>query len=395
MTGHGTDVLVVGAGAMGAWTALAAKRSGHRVVLIDAFGPGNSRATSGDETRILRFSHGTDTFYPAWARAARDDWTDLGDQVGERLFQQSGALWFVHDEGGFETDSLAALASLAIPVERLEPDEVRARWGGIATHDLAFAVFEPEAGLLLARRGVVAVATMFEREGGAAERGEARPGRGHGDRLLDVLLGDGRRLAGDAFVFACGPWLPRLFAGELSALIRVTRQDVAYFGLPPGDRRFEAPAFPCWVDNSTGAYGIGSVDGRGFKCASDTNGPQWDPSSGDRLVDAAAIDEARAYLARRFPPLAAAPVSETRVCQYESTPDAEFVIDRHPRWRNVWLVGGGSGHGFKHGPVIGRYVAERLGTDDSVDPRFRLDRPLDPRSASFRPGAAAVSSPVR
>ena len=67
-TPSGTDLVVVGAGVMGAWTALLARRDGRRTTLVDAFGAGHSRATSGDETRIIRSAHGADPFYSRWSR---------------------------------------------------------------------------------------------------------------------------------------------------------------------------------------------------------------------------------------------------------------------------------------------------------------------------------------
>jgi glycine/D-amino acid oxidase-like deaminating enzyme len=67
-----------------------------------------------------------------------------------------------------------------------------------------------------------------------------------------------------------------------------------------------------------------------------------------------------------------APLLETRVCQYENTSNGDFLIDRHPAFDNVWLVGGGSGHGFKHGPALGEYVAARVVEGGPVEPRFTL-----------------------
>ena len=85
-----------------------------------------------------------------------------------------------------------------------------------------------------------------------------------------------------------------------------------------------------------------------------------------------AVDRARAWLARRVPALASAPLVETRECAYENTATGDFLIDRHPTIRNVWLVGGGSGHGFKHGPAVGEYVVERIRGAGPVDSRFTL-----------------------
>ena len=379
MTGRGS-LVVVGAGTMGAWTALQAARAGWQVTLVDAYGAGSPRATSGDETRIIRASHGTDRFYTRWSRDAREAWLAFGEEVGEAFLVPAGALWFAHREDGFEAASVATLREMDIPVERLAPDEVATRWPQVAAMDLAFAVFEPEAGLLMARRSVARVARRVVELGGTVELAWARPGRRAPDgRLEDVELGDGRRLTADRFVFACGPWLPRVFPDIATDLVRVTKQDVCFVGPAGGDGRFDAAALPCWVDYDASYYGIPAVDGRGMKIAPDRYGPVFDPSAGERLIDPDTVRLARTYLARRFPDLAGAPIVETRVCQYETTPDTHFVIDRHPALENAWLVGGGSGHGFKHGPVIGRYVTQLLeGREASAEERRFA---IGPRSA--------------
>jgi glycine/D-amino acid oxidase-like deaminating enzyme len=370
------DLVVVGAGTMGAWTALHARRGGRSVTLLDAHGAGHSRATSGDETRIIRASHGPDAFYTRWSRRAREAWQRLGAETGQELFVQAGCLWFAHRDDGFEAAAEATLGTERVPVERVSPDEAAARWPQLGVDDLSWVLFEPEAGLLMARRAVRAAVDLFSDEGGAVEIAASRPGETSGRRLLDVVLGDGRRIAGQTFVFAAGPWLPDLFPDAVGDLIRVTKQDVFYIGPPPGDRRFEPRWMPCWVDYDAAFYGLPSVEGRGTKVAPDRYGRPWDPSSEDRVVDAGSVELTRRYLARRFPTLSHAPIVETRVCQYESTPDTHFVIDRHPELENVWLVGGGSGHGFKHGPVIGEHVVGRMdGTlEPPEDDRFSITR---------------------
>jgi glycine/D-amino acid oxidase-like deaminating enzyme len=362
---------------MGAWTALHAVRGARSTTLIDAFGAGHSRATSGGETRIIRSSHGADELYAQWSRDARLAWQALGDEVGETIFVEAGALWFARRDDGFEAASHATLERAGIAVERLPPEEIAARWPVIGVADLAFATFEPEGGLLMARRGVAAAARAVTTAGGRFELDHVVPGDVRGGRLVDILTPDGRRIGGDAFVFACGPWLPRLFPDVLGGLIRVTKQDVLFIGPPPGDGRFAAEWLPAWVDYDAPFYGIPAVDGRGFKLAPDRFGPLFDPTDGDRLVDPESVRETRRFLRRRFPALADQPVVETRVCQYESTPDTHFVLDRHPGLDNVWLAGGGSGHGFKHGPSIGRYVVSLLDghVATEAEQRFSVTRP--------------------
>lgn len=376
MTARTADLVVVGAGVMGAWTALRALEDGRDTLLVDAFGPGDPRATSSEASRLSRASHGTDEWYTRSSRLAREDWIALGEETNEPLFVQTGVAWLAHREGGFETASQATLTRLGIPVERLEPEEAGRRWPALATDDLAFVVHEPEAGVLRAARGVAATVGAFARRGGRDLVARVRPGRIEGSRLVDLVDEGGKRLSADAFVFAAGPWLPRLFPELLGNLIAVTKQDVLYFGRASTGPRFEAPQFPAWIDYDRAFYGTPALDGHGPKVAPDDYGRAFDPDSEDRLVDPESVGRTREFLATRFPDLATQPVIETRVCQYESTLDTHFVIDRHPDLGNVWLVGGGSGHGFKHGPQIGRHVVEllngrRFGPDDD---RFSLHR---------------------
>jgi sarcosine oxidase len=386
--GSAPDVAVIGAGVMGAWTALRCRRAGWTTTLFDAYGIANPRATSGDETRILRSSHGADAFYARWAREARLAWRAFGEEVGQPLFHEVGMLWFARREDGFEAASLATLRGLGIPVERMTPDEVRSLWPQIGTGDLAFAAYEPEAGLVLARAGVAAVVRAFADGGGRFELADVRPGRVDGRRLIDLVADDGTRHAAGTFVFAAGPWLPRHFPELLGPLVTVTKQDVVFLGPRGGDGRFAAAWLPCWVDYDGGFYGLPSVDGRGVKIAPDRDGPPFDPSDGERVIDPDTVRQTRAYARVRFPALAGAPVVETRVCQYETTPDTNFLLDRHPDLDNVWIAGGGSGHAFKHGPVIGSYLVSRLAGAPAgpEDGRFSLTRPRQ-RGSHLRTGA--------
>ncbi|HLX34873.1 MAG TPA: FAD-dependent oxidoreductase [Candidatus Limnocylindrales bacterium] len=377
-TGETPDVVVVGAGVMGLWTAIHLLDAGLGVTVVDAFGPGDARQTSSDETRISRASHGGDALYARWSRAALRAWIELGDEAGTPTFVPCGVAWFAHRDHGFEAASEAALRTLAIPVERLTLTEAADRWPIISTGDLAFVIHEPEAGALRARVGIRAAADAVRRRGGEIRLDRARPGAEVGDRLTDVVTDRGERISAGSFVFAAGPWLPSLFPDLVGNLISVTKQDVVHFGPVPGDGRFEADRLPAWIDYDEAIYGIPGIDGHGPKVPPDAYGPPFDPDAGDRIVDPASVRFVRDYLARRLPDLAGRPVIESRVCQYESTPDTHFLIDRHPALVNAWLVGGGSGHAFKQGPEIGRYAAALVtgGVPSNApdDERFSLAR---------------------
>jgi glycine/D-amino acid oxidase-like deaminating enzyme len=223
---------------------------------------------------------------------------------------------------------------------------------------IAWGIYEPHSGILLARRAVQETARECERTGVRVLSALAIAPRGSG-RIDAILTASGETVRADAFVFACGPWLPKLFPDVLGDRLFVTRQETFYFGTPPGDRRFSPPALPAWVDFGQEVYGIPDVESRGFKIAVDRHGPPFDPDSPERISQET-LAEARAYLGGRFPALRDAPLLAVEICQYENTSNGDFLIDRHPDIENVWLAGGGSGHGFKHAPAVGETIAQHL-----------------------------------
>jgi monomeric sarcosine oxidase len=375
------DVAVIGAGVFGAWTAYQLQQSGKRVILIDAYGPGNSRSSSGDESRIIRMGYGADEIYTRSAQRSLELWKDLFTRSGQPLFHQTGVLWLAHEDDPYPVKSFETITKLDVAVERLTIQETGKRFPQINLAGISWAMFEPDSGVLVARRAVQAVVSEAIKAGAKYVQ-EAIEARGTGvppvnqadarATLERIRTSSGESISAGSFVFACGAWLPKLFPTLLSDRIHPTRQEVFYFGAPAGDS-FRPPQLPAWIDFKDEAYGLPDVEGRGVKVAIDRHGAPFDPETGDRFAGREGLAEARAYLARRLPELRDAPVTETRVCQYENTSNGDFLIDRHPEMGNVWLVGGGSGHGFKHGPFVGEYVAARIeGKTEGIEPRFSL-----------------------
>jgi monomeric sarcosine oxidase len=366
------DVAIVGAGVFGAWTAYQLQKIGKRVVLIDAHGPGHSRSSSGGESRIIRMGYGADEIYSRLALRSLELWQALFARIGEPLFHQTGVLWLGHEDDPYPVKCAETLTKLAIPCERLTRTELSQRYPQIGLDGISWAMLEPNSGVLIARRAVQAVAREAIKQG--ADYLQAEVAAPNAERELDcIMTNSGRRISAGVYVFACGAWLPGIFPGLLAERIYPTRQEVFFFGAPGDDRAFTYPALPTWIDFKDEAYGMPDLEGRGVKVAIDRHGSLFDPENGSRLFTNEALAEARRYLARRLPALKDAPVTETRVCQYENTSNGDFLIDLHPQVGNVWLVGGGSGHGFKHGPAIGEYVASRIeGKGEAIEPRFSL-----------------------
>ena len=330
----------------GAWIAHALRRRGWAVTLIDQHGPANSRASSGGETRIIRSGYGSLAVYAAWARDSLPQWLDLERRAAERLFVKTGAL-FLGANAAWLQDTIATLDSERVLARWLAPHDITAQFPQLVFDHSAGGVLEPNAGVLFARRAVQSLVRLLVQDGVTYEH-----------RAMEAA--STRHSRADAIVFACGPWLPRMFPDVLRDVIVPTRQEVFFFGAPACDDRFAPARFPAWVAFDEGLYGLPNLEHRGVKVAVDAHGEEVDPERMDRTVAPAAVHRMRDMLRRHIPALADAPLLESRVCQYENTSNGHLLIDRLPGHERVWIAGGGSGHGFKHGPAVGQYVADQI-----------------------------------
>lgn len=371
-------VAVIGAGSFGGWTALHLLQRGARVTLLDAWGPGNSRSSSGGETRVMRGTYGPDQPYTELAARALKLWAKYERRWKKQFLHRCGVLWMASgQDDAFERGSIEALRAAEIEFQELSNAQMRRRWPQINFKSIEWGIYEPQCGYLDARTSCAAVVKMFVAGGGeyrqvqVSHAGLATPL----PRRLVLLDQRVPRLKADFYVFACGPWMANMIS-VLRKVIRPTKQDVFFFGPPARDAAyFTDVQMPVWADHHDKfRYGIPGSDLRGFKVADDTRGPDFDPTHGERVVDPETLKDIREYIAFRFPALKNAPLVETRVCQYEQTPDGHFIIDRHPKNERIWLLGGGSGHGFKHGPAIGEMMSELILKEREPAAVWRLQR---------------------
>jgi len=375
MSSSPPHVAVVGAGAFGGWTAVWLRRRGCRVTLLDAWGPGNSRSSSGGESRVIRGLYGPDRIYVDWVVRSLAVWRESEARWGTQLYHPTGVLWLFSGSDAYARAGLPYLADAGLMVSEMEVGAAQRRFPQVDFQGVQSVFYEETAGWLAARRACRAVAAALAAEGGEVRQAAALPGAFRGGRMERLELADGTAVEADAYVFACGPWLGGLFPDVIGEGILPTRQEVLFFGTPAGDRRFQEGVMPVWLELGEHTfYGIPGNDHRGFKMADDRRGAPIDPTSEDRVPSAEMIERARRYLALRFPALAAAPLVESRVCQYENSPDGDLVIDRHPEAGNVWLVGGGSGHGFKLGPAVGEHAAALVLGEAAPQTKFSLQR---------------------
>jgi len=366
-----SDVAVIGAGVFGAWTALQLRRTGRSVILVDAFGAGNSRSSSSGASRLLRLGYGDQALYSRWAQRSLYEWQELFRNCRQQLFERTGVLWLARPDDPATDATIETLRLLHVPFELLERPELESRYPQLGFGPVTRGLLEPEAGVIMARRAVQAVVGQAVKQSVDYREVSVSPPV-ETEHVNSLLTSDGDRIRAGTYVFACGAWLPKLFPTLLQNLIHPTRQEVFFFGSAPGDRRFTATQIPAWVDFAGGVYGVPDLEGRGFKIGLDHHGPSFDPDTGTRQVSDDALQVARMILAKRVPALERAPLLEAHVCQYSNSWNGDFLIDQHPDIDNLWMVGGGSGHGFKHGPAVGEYVAKQITNAIAPQPRFTL-----------------------
>jgi glycine/D-amino acid oxidase-like deaminating enzyme len=280
-------------------------------------------------------------------------------------------LWLANENDARLKQTIATLQRCEVPMERLDRPSIEKRYPQIGLEDVAAAVLETESGVLLARRAVAAVVEDAVKNGVECRLAHIAEPRG-ARKLEFITTASGETIFAHTFIFACGAWLGKVFSEILGKRIFPSRQEVFFFGVPPGDSRFAPPALPTWLFQGDLFYGMPDIERRGLKIAVDQHGERVDPDTQSRIVSPEATRAVREYAARRFPALRDAPIVETRVCQYENTSSGDFLIDQHPEMENVWFAGGGSGHGFKHGPAVGEYVAGQLLDGAAPEPRFWL-----------------------
>lgn len=367
-------IAIVGAGAFGGWTALHARNLGADVTVLDSAGPGNGLSSSGGRTRVIRAIYGPDRIYVEMVKRAYELWDKLGVGLKDPIYVPTGALWMHRGDDAYVQAAVPILHDLGFVVDKLTVAEAKSRYPQIDFRGVKSVWFERKAGALAAARACGVVRDAFVKAGASYRTAHVEPGRIVNGSLSGLQLKDGSRVEADVYVFACGPWLGRIFPDALGDWVRPTRQEVHYFEIPKGSKRYLPGQLPIWIDfGERIVYGIPAIDGKSFKVADDTRGPRVDAPGEQREPTAEGIARARHFLSERFPELAKAPLAATEFCQYENSPDGNLIIDRLPGTKNVWVLGGGSGHGFKLSPVVGEMAAQQILLGKDAPKTFRLD----------------------
>jgi len=369
---------VVGAGIAGASTALSLVRRGASVTLIDRWEPGHARASSSDYNRVARAISGRDDFYTAWFRDARERWIELEADTGQKLYYENGAL-ILATEGHchWEDATPATYEKVGVPYYRFAADDIRHHFPQFQTPDIAYALYEPEAGMVMAHRAVISTVALFQKLGGTLKRGRVETDSD------ERLMLDGKSLQADVIVVATGPWMAEMYPRTINPMSTIMGINVLYTSTPDGDDSFDHTRMPCWIDHGMGSFGLPSAEGSGVKAAVVIPNEPIDINNDERLIRRESLAKTRTYIRKRLPGLIGQRVVDSKFNQVILTPDTHFVVDWHPAHDNVLLAGGCSGHLFKHGPTFGDFSAgvalKEYGTAD----RFKIAgrRKLSPKES--------------
>ncbi|HJQ25318.1 MAG TPA: N-methyl-L-tryptophan oxidase [Blastocatellia bacterium] len=368
------DIVIIGAGVMGAAAACEAARGGARVALIDQARPPNPRAASTDHSKVFRFAY-PDAMYARLAVEALAGWQAIEAEMGVQLLTPTGLLLMGKAESRLEVETAAALAALGLEAELMSSAEAAARFPQFNPAAFAHAVYDPSGAITHAERAVETMIALAQRRGVTVIESlrVLRIEQAAGAKVRIVTETGGALEAGGALV-AAGPWTRRLLPA-LSPHLVTTRQEIVYFEPRRDHEAFAVGRLPIFIDFGSGFYGFPVHHANAMKVGNHHRGLAVEMSE-EPTVGPEFIARCRDFFAEFIPRLADAAVRETRVCVYNNTPDEDFIIDWHTEVENVLIATGFSGHGFKFGPVVGRITAELLlsGQTSFDITRFRLAR---------------------
>jgi sarcosine oxidase len=364
-------VVVVGGGIFGQVVAWRLARRGVEVTLLEAVAAASGDSGSGDRSRVIRAMYGERRFVECGAEGLRL-FTAWSEELGVRLAETTGVLYLDRDDEAPEHRAFAEaldrgmthLAELGEPFEVMSPGAVAARWSGLDARGLRRAILEPGGGFAWAARATRAIGRASIAAGAQQRAGRAISVQTAGGAASGVAaeLANGERveLAADVVVVAAGLAGIDLVRPYLAAPVDVRRipHFTTYWDVPEADAAaLSLGTLPVWAELGAGLYGFPDDGESGFKIA--WHRPRWGDDGGAEGPPED-FDGLRAAVAERFPALRSARLRSVYRCAYDATTDESFLVGEAPGARGLWLVGGMSGHGFKHGPALGESVAQAI-----------------------------------
>jgi sarcosine oxidase len=345
-------VAVVGAGAWGLPAAAQLAERGHEVVLIDRYGVGNPRSSSSGPTRIWRLTH-ADELRVRMGRLSVEAMDRVQRKSGRTVYLRQGLLW--RDSASLSLVR-AALEACGVDYTAVDAADVGRFFPGLRP-DGRDAVWQEDAGVVLAAEMLQAQLELFTAAGGRTEFGRAVRAVEATSPGVRVHYEDGEVAQFDRAVLAAGPESEALLATlGLRMPLHPYLEQVVTVGDP--ERPGLTDSMPCFIDGATDTdpliYAM-PTPGLGYKIGLDRPLRDYAADDADRAPDQRGIDETVARVRRDFTSLPTE-VVQAQVCSWTDSPDGKFVLDRHGD--DVVVACGDSGEGFKFSALIGEVLAD-------------------------------------
>jgi sarcosine oxidase len=381
------DVVVCGLGAMGSATVYQIAKRGMRVLGIDRFAPPHALGSTHGETRVTRLAIGEGLAYVPLAQRSHQLWREIEQETGADVLTTSGVLVMAspglhvrhHGKSGFLETTIEAARAFSIDHEVLSATEIGARFPQFRLTGDETGYFEPSGGFLRPEAAVAAQLQLARRLGAVIHSNETITEYVQVREGVTVTTTGGRYDAG-ALVLAVGPWVGQMLGDPYAGSFVISRQLLHWYAVAGPVDDYLPARFPVfiWDDHGSGFYGFPALDGKigGVKVAAETSVRSATVADVRRDVSGREhFDLYDAVIKHRIPGLARECIRVVS-CIYTTTPDGDFVVDRHPEHRSVMVLSACSGHGFKHSAALGEAVATEIsGESARVDlSPFRFDR---------------------
>jgi monomeric sarcosine oxidase len=386
------DVIIVGAGSFGMSAAYYLTKQGASVLLLDAGNPPHDQGSHHGYTRIFRMAYTMGSDYvelamrskQLWERLEQDARSVLGgsenaeDAGRSIIFRKTGVISIGEANSAFLSTKEASCRQFKLPYERLSALQLSTRWPGLAIPSGKEGLYEPEGGILFSENALRAYKELALQAGATLFVHTPVQRLQYDSHRVTVHTLQGA-YCGKHVLLSTGAWLPQLVP-ELKLPIKTVRKAIGWYHAPAD--RYDAKVFPAFIFNEGGSveyYGIPAVNGHGLKIGKHDQGQVISPDTA--LEPFGTYEEDKGDLdvfLRNYMPRTGA-IQQGGICKYEMTPDEGLLIGRHPHHPQVWLAGGGSGHGFKFASAIGEGLSELIlfGRSERSLDAFQINKDKD------------------
>jgi monomeric sarcosine oxidase len=347
---------------MGSFTAVEVARRGFSVAGFDQFAPPHHRGSHSGGTRVYRIAYPEGSGYVGLAQRAGELWDQAAERLGTQLLHRIGMLYMGPPEENFLREIDESGRTNRLHLEKLSAGEIHRRYPAFEVPENYAGIFDPQAGWIdvdasitssLAQAALLGVDSFFDRpvlgwKGSSSE--------------VQVHLQD-QVVTADRLIITAGAWAAKLMQ-DLALPLAIKRKVIGWFD-PLTPELFAAGRIPVFTFPENSVYGFPTVPGLGVKIAEHDGGRYV--TGADNDVPPAGPEDLNplaAIAGKYMPKLAGAyPNSLSRLhhsvtCLYTMTPDENFYLDHHPRFRNVVFAAGFSGHGFKFAPLVAVVLAD-------------------------------------